>query len=278
MEATVQAFNNLPRPRTTPTGLPNHWYFTIRHVPLNPPGDLVHLVHPQSEYIHCAGPRQILSLPSPAAQADVVVSLLLESFVSDMNKGPNGERLNTPIFAPWSWGTKDAELARAIEAKLKDIGVRKELCTVQYGSREDENISNESWSGFFSQLTKMTGQHADTKKESTFDSDSQGAEVCGGCKKDASSLSKPLKHCAKCGEAWYCSRECQKADWKQHKKVCGKSSSNASAGYGATSRTGISKMKAFDYYNNVAHTVPEAQNLAKSLNLTLPAGGGEGLM
>ncbi|KAL1998827.1 hypothetical protein VTN02DRAFT_5511 [Thermoascus thermophilus] len=150
MEATVQAFNHLPRPRTTPTGLPNHWYFTVRHVPLNPPGDLVHLVHPPSEYIHCAGPRPILSLPSPAAQADVVVPLLLESFVSGMmGKGPDGERLSTPVFAPWSWGTKDAGLARAIEAKLKDIGVREELCTVQYGSRDDENRSDESWSGFF---------------------------------------------------------------------------------------------------------------------------------
>ncbi|GAB1309997.1 hypothetical protein MFIFM68171_00207 [Madurella fahalii] len=31
-----------------------------------------------------------------------------------------------------------------------------------------------------------------------------------------------LKHCAKCSVTFYCSRDCQKADWKAHKKVCGK--------------------------------------------------------
>ena len=31
-----------------------------------------------------------------------------------------------------------------------------------------------------------------------------------------------LKNCAKCGIASYCSRDCQKADWKTHKKVCGR--------------------------------------------------------
>jgi len=217
MENTVYAFNRLPRPRTTPTGLPNHWYFTIRHVPLTPPGDLLHLVHPLSRYIHCAGPKQILSLPSPAAQAHVVVPLLLESFLSGLGNGLNGEGLDIPVFAPWSWGTNDAKLARAIEEKLRVLGVREELCTVQCGNKEHEAISDESWSGFYAQLTKMMSQHPDMERTG-----GPGAQVCGGCRKDCSSLSKPLKRCTRCGEARYCSRECQKADWKQHKKVCGK--------------------------------------------------------
>lgn len=29
-----------------------------------------------------------------------------------------------------------------------------------------------------------------------------------------------LKQCAKCRAEHYCSRECQKADWKKHNKVC----------------------------------------------------------
>lgn len=60
--AKLREFNNLPRPRTTPSGLPNHWVFRVRHVPLNPLGDLVVAVHPQSffqlqagqhRYCHC---------------------------------------------------------------------------------------------------------------------------------------------------------------------------------------------------------------------------------
>ena len=30
-----------------------------------------------------------------------------------------------------------------------------------------------------------------------------------------------FKKCAKCQNAWYCSKKCQKADWKTHKKKCG---------------------------------------------------------
>ena len=39
---------------------------------------------------------------------------------------------------------------------------------------------------------------------------------CVICKKDAT------KRCVKCLQVWYCSRECQVADWKTHKKYCNK--------------------------------------------------------
>lgn len=35
----------------------------------------------------------------------------------------------------------------------------------------------------------------------------------------------PLKRCAKCKTQWYCSRECQKIDWKDHKQICSKNAS-----------------------------------------------------
>ncbi|KAI1114217.1 putative MYND domain protein [Nemania sp. NC0429] len=42
--------------------------------------------------------------------------------------------------------------------------------------------------------------------------------TCNSCKKE----SDDLKKCAKCTTTLYCSRDCQKTDWKTHKKICGK--------------------------------------------------------
>ncbi|KAK1834852.1 hypothetical protein QBC39DRAFT_251694 [Podospora conica] len=45
---------------------------------------------------------------------------------------------------------------------------------------------------------------------------------CEKCKKGPPEV--PLKQCAKCNVTTYCSRDCQKADWKTHKKICSKQS------------------------------------------------------
>jgi splicing suppressor protein 51 len=39
-------------------------------------------------------------------------------------------------------------------------------------------------------------------------------KVCGHC-----STFVNVKRCAHCGKAWYCSRACQRADWKAHKQL-----------------------------------------------------------
>ncbi|KAL1623404.1 hypothetical protein SLS54_004393 [Diplodia seriata] len=39
-------------------------------------------------------------------------------------------------------------------------------------------------------------------------------------------LSRPLSYCAKCNQTLYCSRTCQRADWKSHKKNCGKTTTS----------------------------------------------------
>lgn len=52
--------------------------------------------------------------------------------------------------------------------------------------------------------------------------------TCAICKKTATAANLPnLKACAKCKTTQYCSRECQKADWKVHKKVCVANASRA---------------------------------------------------
>ncbi|KAK7178332.1 hypothetical protein PSPO01_15620 [Paraphaeosphaeria sporulosa] len=41
---------------------------------------------------------------------------------------------------------------------------------------------------------------------------------CSTCQK----VAPDLKRCAKCRSVYYCSRDCQKSDWKLHKKICSK--------------------------------------------------------
>lgn len=48
---------------------------------------------------------------------------------------------------------------------------------------------------------------------------------CAQCGKTAAADSTPLKRCAKCKSTTYCSRDCQKAHWKVHKKTCDRGAS-----------------------------------------------------
>jgi splicing suppressor protein 51 len=57
---------------------------------------------------------------------------------------------------------------------------------------------------------------------------SDATPICGNCKKTAAAANlSALKACAKCKTTQYCGRDCQKADWKVHKKVCATNASRA---------------------------------------------------
>ncbi|KAJ7199121.1 hypothetical protein GGX14DRAFT_662088 [Mycena pura] len=45
--------------------------------------------------------------------------------------------------------------------------------------------------------------------------------VCCGCGQTEGDLGQPLRYCSKCQIASYCSKECQKSDWPEHKPACG---------------------------------------------------------
>ncbi|KAJ4366120.1 hypothetical protein N0V83_007755 [Neocucurbitaria cava] len=52
--------------------------------------------------------------------------------------------------------------------------------------------------------------------------------ACANCEKTAAAANlASLKACAKCKTTQYCGRDCQKADWKTHKKICAKNASEA---------------------------------------------------
>lgn len=61
-------------------------------------------------------------------------------------------------------------------------------------------------------------------------------ESCTVCKKQGTDATR-LKRCAKCKTEWYCSRDCQKAGWKNHKKTCAKNASDAGTPSGDASQT-----------------------------------------
>ncbi|KAE9992238.1 hypothetical protein EG327_009616 [Venturia inaequalis] len=49
-----------------------------------------------------------------------------------------------------------------------------------------------------------------------------GQHGCDKCGKEKRESGEALLNCAQCHKAKYCSSECQKAQWKEHKKICGK--------------------------------------------------------
>lgn len=70
----------------------------------------------------------------------------------------------------------------------------------------------------FIELAKELVADYDKKKEPGSSKDT--TPTCKGCGSKEGKNSQELKSCAKCKRAKYCSRECQKSDWKKHKTAC----------------------------------------------------------
>ena len=61
------------------------------------------------------------------------------------------------------------------------------------------------------------------------DTESSQVPSCANCSKVQEDGATPLQRCARCRTTHYCSKDCQKADWKNHKKNCGPASSNGTS-------------------------------------------------
>ncbi|KAF2398897.1 hypothetical protein EJ06DRAFT_544006 [Trichodelitschia bisporula] len=192
MEEKVLRFNNLPRPNTSPTGLPNHWVFGVCHVDLEPQGDLVIAVNPKSSFLKQAGPAQILKLGTAAEKAEATISCLLDAFIK-------ADATNSPTFAPWTWSTLDSVTAQAVQDALKKHGVKSEICRVGVCTAEEIDILESP-----PLLTVFPGD----------------ISRCHNCRMSRESFFVPLKKCSKCNSAYYHSRGCQKDHWKDHKHDC----------------------------------------------------------
>lgn len=272
MDDIVRSFNRLIRQRTTPGGLPNHWVFGVRQVPLQPPGDVVVAVHPLSNFILLSGLGQILSSSNVSDKAQALLPLLLDAFVRG---APGRQPTDFPPFAPWTWAAEDPELAKPLEKCLSQHGFVNELCWIRTCSDDDKNILQDVWSRGYQTMTTLIGRGIPSTHSQPTVTPGDTTR-CHGCGMSGERFPEPLKKCSACGQAWYHSQDCQRKHWKKHKPSClanrptntntnTKSDSSASS----TSAAG-SKVDVFKYYNTTARSSPEAQAVMNTLYLRFP--------
>lgn len=276
MDDTVRSFNRLPRPRTTPSGLPNHWIFGVRPMPLQTSSDLVVVVHPLSNFFLNGGRGHSISSSNIPDKAQALLPCLLDAFIKG-DPSPQGRQpTDPPTFAPWTWAIEDSELANALEQCLSQHGVVDELCRVSTCSKDDTKILGDVWSRVCQNIATLMGQGPQLAPSQLSVTLGDTAR-CHGCGISGENFSEPLRKCSACGQAWYHSKGCQQKHWKKHKPAClanrptnikantitGSSASSISAFY--------SKVDSYRYYNITACSSPEAQALLKTLHLGFPS-------
>ncbi|KAL8637848.1 MAG: hypothetical protein Q9228_004933 [Teloschistes exilis] len=150
----VSSFRALPRRQLVPSGsVPNVWHFSIRHVPISPPGSVLFLVNPPSEYVHVEGPLpEAFHMESLPIRANLVTLLLLKAFVGGLGN-------SVQMGRPWEWKTDDAELAGAIGECLKGMGVRDGLDAVGVIDEESGRPDEENWRKFLARLEGAVQAH-----------------------------------------------------------------------------------------------------------------------
>ncbi|KAK5659706.1 hypothetical protein OQA88_917 [Cercophora sp. LCS_1] len=278
MEEQVRLFNALPRPKKTPiTRKSNHWVFGSCHAELNPPLDFQFVVNPESGSRRSPGKGLFPPHASAFHKAETAVGYLLDAFT---DKGGNRR---SPLFVPWSWSTLDADTARAVEERLRDNGIRAELCKVGVCSAAERAALEDAREDLMDFLSPPVDRRpaavepGDTTK-------------CHGCGMGQDCFFMPLMRCARCGKASYHSSECQKSHWKRHKPICSApastsagastsapadasanapadASASASAGASADVSASASNLSPYDYYWARAFADPHARVLLQLVRL-----------
>lgn len=86
--------------------------------------------------------------------------------------------------------------------------------------------------------------------------------TCGNCGKTR----ERLRRCAKCTSEHYCSRDCQKAQWETHKRVCAfKIAINASDGANGEPSSSSAALPPPAFSSSSSTAVPPLKNLAVSI-------------
>ncbi|KAK4913679.1 hypothetical protein LTR49_018013 [Elasticomyces elasticus] len=280
MEDLVREFNRLPRPATTPDGLPNHWIFTVRRLEVaDPPGDVLIIFYAPSYYLAFS---EIKSLPSSIGRAEAVVPLLSKAVVEgNMNPKIGSRHADFDDFkgiagtAPWTWCCDEPELVKSVDAELHMRGVRHELCNVGVATPAEVQAFDQFWTASMAPIVK---KHDDKKlaihaaaaaagyTQPAFAG--VGDEACHGCGTKRDDTPTALMRCARCARSWYCSKKCQSKNWKMHKKaVCFVQETDAIS---FSTEELSSAIDAREYYHVTANTNPSAKTLAALVGLVLP--------
>jgi hypothetical protein len=194
----VNIFNGLRRPELDGLGLPNHYHFSVQSLPFLP-GDAVFMVNPYNGHEHTEGRTRIASLP-PGEEAKIMVPLLLYSFNNRFDDDGFIHQMHQDMmpWAPWSWSTADPVLASAASARLRAIGVRKELCEVSVSGPDEVEIAEERWAA----MKKQLGAHIPFMPDDFVGDVDKSCNTCGF----TPSLNVSFQRCARCKQAYYCSR------------------------------------------------------------------------
>ncbi|KAK4950735.1 hypothetical protein LTR10_010728 [Elasticomyces elasticus] len=243
-EELVQEFNNLPSPRAIFTFMPNDWIFAIRHMPFEPYLTMLVAAHPVSGDVaqlatSSASDGIMRGLTAGAPYS--IVNLLLSGFL----QYDQADALDTPMpaghenaraKAPYKWAAESEALAAATAAELRRQGVRESLCRVGVATKKQLKILDDVWLGLVNDTKQqLQSQYLSPSNVALIKSDQEACvdKICHTCGVGIQSTS--LLKCTACSEAWYCSQDCQRTDWKKdHKAKCRSVASPSTGADGTT--------------------------------------------
>ena len=143
----VEAFNELPRsPILFHANRNNHWHFAAR--PISDTGSCLFATHPATNRTYIEGPFQLSAAEPLDKWAACIVPYLLSLFItstySSSTHDSHGTECGGMTRAPWTWSTTNEELAIACEKRLREVGVKEELCHVGWSKKGEEALEKQS--------------------------------------------------------------------------------------------------------------------------------------
>ncbi|CAG8948710.1 hypothetical protein HYFRA_00001831 [Hymenoscyphus fraxineus] len=279
-ETLVKYFNKLPKYSKLPNSTAvNHWQISLRHVPGNIEDTLVHLYNPDSGLSYFERTASTLSGVSQLLQARLVVDVLLKAFLTSMGR----LELNPDValFGPYTWTISHFDMAEELNCRLEEVGVHDSYCSINSEDDDDSDSSVDSEEEEYYPRPSTQSRASELEEEewhklsAKLVAAAEKGPRCQVCEK-LPTMNNKLSLCQRCKLVHYCSRECQKIDWKEHKVVCTdvKVTAQCSIDYTGEEFLAIIQERppstSYRYFRTVAVNDPRAHALAAKIKLPLP--------